>query len=223
MKKVGIIGITGKVGSLVSKLVSEDSELELIGGTSSNSSTSDFEKLAENSDVLIDFSLPESTMHAIKAAELHNIAFVCGTTGISEAEFSKIKNAAKQIPVFYTSNFSIAIHLMASMLKKCSETLREYDISIIDKHHKNKKDSPSGTSIFLSKQVGCKAQILSIRSGNIPAEMICDFCGDDDMLTISHRAFGRGVFAKGAVACAKWILGKAAKMYSMQDYLDAKN
>ena len=65
--------------------------------------------------------------------------------------------------------------------------------------------------------------MLSIRSGNIPAEIICDFCGDDDMLTISHRAFGRGVFAKGAVACAKWIIGKSAKMYSMQDYLNAKN
>lgn len=223
MKKVGIIGITGKVGSIVAKLVSEDSELELVGGTCSESQSSDFENLAKNSDVLIDFSLPESTMRAIKAAKLHNTAFVCGTTGMSAENAKIIEDSAKKIPLLYTSNFSIAIHLMASMLKKCSETLKEYDISIIDKHHKNKKDAPSGTSIFLSKQLDRKAQMLSVRSGNIPAEMICDFCGQDDMITISHRSFGRGVFAKGAVACAKWIVGKPAKMYSMQDYLNEKN
>lgn len=222
MKKVGIIGITGKVGSIVAKLVSDDADLELIGGTSSKSQASDFENLAKNSDVLIDFSLPESTMQAIEAAKLHNTAFVCGTTGMSAENAKTIEDSAEKIPVLYTSNFSIAIHLMASMLKKCSETLKEYDISIIDKHHKNKKDAPSGTSIFLSKQLDRKAQMLSVRSGNIPAEMICDFCGQDDMLTISHRAFGRGVFAKGAVACAKWIIGKPAKMYSIQDYLNAK-
>ena len=223
MKKVGIVGITGKVGSIVAKLISDDADLELIGGTSSKSQPSDFENLAKNSDVLIDFSLPESTIRAIEAAKSHNTAFVCGTTGISADMFKKIEDSAKQIPVLYTSNFSIAIHLMAYMLKKCSDTLKEYDISIIDKHHKNKKDAPSGTSIFLSKQLNREAQMLSVRSGNIPAEMICDFCGQDDMLTISHRAFERGVFAKGAVACAKWIVGKPAKMYSMQDYLNEKN
>lgn len=223
VKKIGIIGITGKVGSIVSKLVSEDPELELIGGTSGKSTISDFENLAKNSNVLIDFSLPESTKQAIEAAESYNTAFVCGTTGISADDFQKIEDSAKKIPILYTSNFSVAIHLMAFMLKKCAETLKKYDVSIIDKHHKNKKDSPSGTSLFLAKQLDCEAQILSIRGGNIPAEMICDFYGEDDMLTISHRAFGRGVFAKGAIACAKWIVGKPAKMYSIQDYINAKD
>lgn len=218
-RKVGIIGITGKVGTILSEIIEKDTDLELIGGTSSKSTNADFENIAKNSDVLIDFSVQISTMQAIEVAKRFGTPFICGTTGISEENLKKIKEYSKKISILYASNFSIAVHLMAAMLKRCSEVLSGYDISIIDKHHKSKRDAPSGTSLFLAKQLKKEAQMLSVRSGNIPAEMICDFCGEDDMLTISHRAFGRTVFAKGAVACAKWIIGKKSGMYSMEDYI----
>ncbi|MBR1734649.1 MAG: 4-hydroxy-tetrahydrodipicolinate reductase [Alphaproteobacteria bacterium] len=219
MIKIGIVGITGKVGTIVAQIVENDDQLELAGGISSKSTDADLENVARNSDVLIDFSLPISSMRAVEVAQKFELPFVCGTTGLSEVDFQKLNEFSKKIPIIYASNFSIAVHLMAKLLKQCEIILRDYDITIIDKHHKSKKDAPSGTSIFLSKQLNRKAQMLSVRSGNIPAEMVCDFCGDDDMLTISHRSFGRTVFAKGAIACAKWIIGKKAGIYSMEDFI----
>lgn len=224
MKKVGIIGITGKVGAILSQMVLEDSELELVGGISRKSAPVDFLNLAKHSDVLIDFSSPDASIQAAAAAAgATGAPLVCGTTGISAENFKKIENYSKITPIFYASNFCIAIHIMASLLKRCSKALSEYDISLTDKHHKNKKDAPSGTSVFLAKQLGREAQMLSIRAGDVPAEMICEFCGKEDMLTISHRAFGRGIYAKGAIACAKWLIGKTPRMYSMQDYVNARN
>lgn len=218
-KKTGIIGITGKVGTILADIVEKDTDCELIGGTSSKSTQADFENIAKNSDVLIDFSVPISTMRAVEISCKLKVPFICGTTGISEANLDKIREYSEKIPILYASNFSVTVHLMAAILKKCSKILSEYDVSIIDKHHKSKRDAPSGTSLFLAKQLGREAQMLSVRSGNIPAEMICDFCGEDDMLTVSHRAFGRAVFAKGALACAKWIIGKQPGMYSVEDYI----
>lgn len=222
MKRIGVVGITGKVGTIVSNIVGQDPFFELVGGISSKSTDADVENIVKNSDVLIDFSLPIATMRVIPFAVQYGVPLVCGTTGFSKDDLQKMNRCSKEVPILYASNFSLAVQLMALLLKKCSETLgNDYDVSIIDKHHKNKKDAPSGTSLFLAEQLGRKAQMLSIRSGNIPAEIICDFCGDDEVLTISHRAFGRAVFAKGAVACAKWIIGKDAQMYSMQDYIGA--
>lgn len=217
--KVGVIGLSGKVGSIVSKLIQEDSSFVLVGGTSSKSSRDDFQSVASASDVLVDFSVPKSTIEAAKAAEMAKIPFVSGTTGISTEDFHEIEECAKTIPILYTSNFSIAIHLMASFLQKCSNVLQGYDAVIIDKHHKNKKDAPSGTSLFLAKCLNTNVQMLSVRAGNMPAEMECEFCGENEMFTLSHRAFDRKLFAKGALDCAKWIIDKSAGMYSMNEYI----
>lgn len=223
---VGIIGITGKVGSVLAKMVRGDPKFQLKGGTSRVSRDSDFTELAHASDVFIDFSLPESTMKALEAAREAGIPFVTGTTGISAEYLSKIEESSKIIPILHSPNFSIAIHLMSSLLEKCSRVLSDdYDVDIIDRHHKNKKDAPSGTSLFLAKNLKpnmkSEVEMLSIRGGNVPAEMICEFIGQNDMLSISHRAFGREVFAKGALDCARWIVNqKEPGMYSMEDYIE---
>lgn len=218
--KIGVMGITGKVGSILAKMIENNANFELVGGTCSQSKQSDFADLAHKSDVFIDFSLPESTLKALSAAAEAKIPFVSGTTGISEENLNKIQKYSEIIPILHTPNFSIAIHLMASLMKKCSQVLSEYDIAIIDKHHKNKKDAPSGTSLFLAKNLDREAQMLSVRGGNVPAEMTCDLLGANDMLSISHRAFGREVFAAGALNCAQWLITKKEpKMYSMEEYL----
>lgn len=219
--KVGVIGITGKVGSLLANMIRNNPCFELSGGTHSKSQQSDFRDLAHASDVFIDFSIPESTLKSLAAAKEAKIPFVSGTTGMSSENFEEIKRSSEIIPVLHTPNFSIAIHLMASLLKKCSQVLDGYDIFIMDKHHKNKKDAPSGTSLFLAEKLGKEAQMLSVRGGNIPAEMICDMIGQHDMLSISHRAFGREVFAEGSLNCAKWIRTKTeSRMYSMEEYIE---
>ncbi|GHT92827.1 4-hydroxy-tetrahydrodipicolinate reductase [Alphaproteobacteria bacterium] len=220
MKKVGIVGITGRIGTLVEELLRNSSDFSLAGGISSKSTKVDFERGIGNSDVLIDFSRPSATMTALEIASCHCVPSVIGTTGFSPEDFEKIEAYSKSIPIMYCTNFSIGIQLMAVLLRKCAAVLPEFDFSIIDRHHSKKKDSPSGTALFLEAQSGKKAQIVSIRSGNVCGDHICDFCGEDEMLSISSRAFNRTVYAKGALKCASWLLNQKPALYSMKDYLD---
>lgn len=217
--EVGIIGITGRVGSILQEIVENDSECKLAGGICSKNISADFIDLAKKSDIFIDFSSSKAAVEALLAASSAKIPFVSGTTGFSEAEMNTIKSAASQIPVLHAGNFSIGVHLMAIMLKKCSEVLKDFDVSIIDKHHKHKKDAPSGTALFLAKSVE-NPQILSIRSGGIFGDHICDFIGENEMLTISHRAFNRKVFADNALKCAKWLCTQKPGFYSIVDWLE---
>ncbi len=217
--KIGIIGITGRIGQVLVDLIEADPALTLSGGVSSKNNRADFENLAENSDVFVDFSCPAASIIAAEIARSIKIPFVCGTTGLPEDFFQKLKEFSADIPVLYASNFSLGVQLMAMLLEKCGKILDYYDVSIIDKHHSRKKDAPSGTALFLSEKLKKQPQVVSIRAGNVFGDHICDFTGEDEMLSISHRAFNRNIFAKGALLCAKWIEGKAPGMYSMQDCL----
>jgi 4-hydroxy-tetrahydrodipicolinate reductase len=221
--RIGIIGVTGRVGAALRSLIYGDPEIEFTGGYSRQNSQLDLMNLAADSDVLVDFSLPNATMAAVKSAVNAGIPFVSGTTGISKEDFEKIQQSSKKIPILHSSNFSIGISLMATLLKKCADILADFDVAIIEKHHSRKNDSPSGTALLLMKHIERSAQILSIRAGNGCVEHSCGFYGENETLTLSHQTFGRDVFAKGALACAKWIVGKEPGMYSMQDYIDAKN
>jgi 4-hydroxy-tetrahydrodipicolinate reductase len=165
---------------------------------------------------------------AIEAASNRGVPVVSGTSGLSQEDLDKIHKCGGKIPILLESNFSIGVQLMAMFIRKCAAVLPNYDCCLIDKHHNKKKDSPSGTAIFFSQQYQEIAQnqktpqIASIRAGSICGDHICDFAGEDEVLTISHRAINREVFAKGAIHCARWILGKPPKatLYRMMDYLD---
>ena len=215
--KIGIIGISGRMGSILSKMISDD---ERSGGSSSRTSNDELIKIIGNSDVLIDFSVPSYAMKAITIATNHKIPVVSGTTGFSDKDFEQIKAFSHIIPILHASNFSLGIHLMAILIKKCADVLKDFDFSIIDKHHNRKKDSPSGTALFLAKQISQKAQIVSLREGNIFGKHICDFASENEILSITHEAFNREVFASGALKCAHWIVGKNPGFYTMKDYLE---
>ena len=218
--KIGIIGITGKMGCILSDIIAQEAELTLTGGISSKNSEDDICELAKNSDILVDFSQPKPAMSAMSAASKIGIPIVSGTTGLSENDFNEIRKFSSLIPILHASNFSIGVQLMSILLKKASEILTEFDVSIVDKHHNKKKDSPSGTALFLKNAIGrVDTRVASIRAGGIFGDHSCDFAGENEMLTISHRAFNRKVFAEGAVACAKWIIGKNPGLYTMIDYL----
>jgi 4-hydroxy-tetrahydrodipicolinate reductase len=215
--KIGIIGITGRMGKILSKIIPDE---ECSGGTSSQTSPGELVKIIHNSDVLIDFSTPTSLMNVIALATEYKTPIVSGTTGLSEDNLGQIEELSQTIPILHASNFSPGIQLMAILVKKCSHLLPDFDFSIIDRHHKHKKDAPSGTALFLAQQALGKAQIVSLREGNIFGEHICDFVGDDEMLSISHSVFNRKVFARGALKCAQWIIGKRPKLYTMADYME---
>ncbi|MDR0968059.1 MAG: 4-hydroxy-tetrahydrodipicolinate reductase [Holosporaceae bacterium] len=215
--KIGIIGISGRMGKVLSEITPKD---ELIGGSRRATSDEELEEIVEKSDALIDFSTPAAALKAMSVAARQKTPVVTGTTGFSKEEFERTREFSQAIPILRASNFSLGVNLMAVLAKKCASVLPDFDFCIIDKHHRGKKDAPSGTALFLAEQASQKAQIVSLREGGVFGEHICDFAGENEELSICHRAFNRKIFADGALKCARWIVGKSPKLYSMQDYLE---
>lgn len=216
--KVGIIGITGRIGAILTQLIDSAS---LIGGISESSSDTELRNLAAKCDVFIDFSAPRATIKATQVAADYGVAFISGTTGLSENELQILQNYAQKIPFLRADNFSIGVQLVAKLLRESSEILRGFDFSIIERHHCHKKDSPSGTARFLADQVSQKAQIASLRVGNLCGEHVCAFTNANEEIIIAHHAFNRAIFAQGALQCAHWIVGLAPGFYTMEDFLNS--
>ncbi|MDR0580813.1 MAG: 4-hydroxy-tetrahydrodipicolinate reductase [Holosporaceae bacterium] len=215
--KIGIIGVTGRIGSLLSKIIPD---VEKNGGISSVTSSAELIKIVGSSDVLIDFSTPSCTLNIMAVAATSKVPIVSGTTGFSEGDFKRVREFSQIIPLLHSNNFSVCIHLMADFIGRCASVLPDFDFGVIEKHHRRKKDSPSGTALFLAKQTSKNAQIVSLREGNIFGEHTCDFAGENEILSITHHVFNPEVFAAGALACARWIIRKKPGLYSMRDYLE---
>lgn len=225
---VSVIGITGRIGSIIKRVLESEKthsypDMHLVGGTSSSSTILDFENVIKSSDVVIDFSIPEATMIAVKIAAEHGKPLVIGTTGFSAEKIKIIHDNERAIPILHASNFSLTIQLMSELVRMSSKVLQEFDVSILDLHHKYKKDAPSGTALMLSKNIAhANVQINSVRAGNIAGEHSVDFIGENEMLSISHKAFNREVFVHGALKCAQWIVGKPPQLYSVNDYIEER-
>ena len=194
-------------------------------------------------DVVIDFSLPEATDGVLAYCVEKKLPLVLCTTGLSEEQTEKVGKAAEVIPVLRSANMSIGINLMMNVLKETADKLAAagFDIEIVEKHHNKKKDAPSGTAIALadamlevlpedystvydrsernearpSKEIG----ISAVRGGTIPGDHDVIFAGEDEVITFSHRAYSRAIFAKGAIAAAKFLVGKEPGLYTMSDVL----
>lgn len=214
--KVGLVGITGRIGFELTQLIPSQ---DLAGGISTQTSTEECERIVQNSDVIVDFSRPMATLRILSIALENNVPFVSGTTGFTPTEFELISETAKQLPVLHASNFSLSVQFIADVLQRYSKLFPDLDFSIIERHHVHKKDAPSGTALFLAGQVQHKKQIASIRAGNLCGEHICTFTGNDEEVSFSHNAFNRAIFAKGALKCAEWLIGKPAKLYTAEDFL----
>lgn len=190
-------------------------------------------------DVIIDFSTPKATLEALDYAIEKFIPMVIATTGFTDEENIKIKDASKSIPIFKSSNMSYAIHIISNILKQISKDLNNYDIEILDKHHNNKKDAPSGTSLLLADAINSELNskkiynldrnnkitkrnqneigFSSIRGGNIIGEHSVFFINDNESIEIKHTSFSREIYAKGAYLAAKYIINKTTGIYSMND------
>lgn len=207
------------MGQEVSKLLKPG---EIAGGISSGTTEEEFEKIIKNCSVAVDFSVPAVSMKAIGYCAKYGVPLVCGTTGFSEEEFGKLKSFAEHAPILHASNFSIGIFLMSKLIRISEKVLDDFDISIIDRHHNKKKDRPSGTTLFLASQLEKTPQIVSLRVGGVSGDHICSFTGENEEMTISHRAFSRRVFASGAIKCAFWLISQKNGFYSLEDYLSAE-
>jgi 4-hydroxy-tetrahydrodipicolinate reductase len=179
-----------------------------------------------NSDVAIDFSHPDAIDEICRAAMQNQRPLVIGTTGHSAEQRAAIEQTARSVPVVFASNFSSGVNALFALARNAAETFGpEFNVKIVETHHRMKKDAPSGTAktiaTILRKALNTNDEIPihSIREGDVVGEHTVIFSGPSERLEMTHRAESREIFARGALRAARWVIGKPAGLYSMQDVL----
>lgn len=209
--------------------------------------TDDQEKVIKDADVLIEFSTPSVTLEHLRLAHEHRKAMVIGTTGFSKDELEELRGIAVRIPCVMAPNMSVGVNLLLKVLQNIAMVLGdEYDIEIIEAHHRLKKDAPSGTAMKMAQviadalsrnldqvavyerkgMIGERTKkeigIQTIRAGDIVGEHTVLFGGIGERIEITHRASSRDTFAKGALRAARWVVNRPPGLYDMQDVLGLK-
>lgn len=250
MVQIIIQGAHGRMGRALSALVAQRDDCCVVAGVDANpQAPSPFpvypslQQVAEPANVLIDFSLPEATAAAIPVCVERGLPCVVCTTGLDDETVAQLEKAAQSIPVFRSANMSLGINLMVQLVQKAQNALPGFDIEIIEKHHRNKLDAPSGTALLLADAINRaggekytyvydrqsrrqarsnnEIGISALRGGSIVGQHEVLFAGPDEVLTICHEAASREVFANGAIAAALFLAGKQPGRYSMQDLMEA--
>ncbi len=246
--KIIICGCNGKMGQAVIKAANKSQNCEIVAGIDILKEQNlfpvfdSFDNFNLKADVLIDFSHPSLLPSLLNYCEKTGTPAVICTTGLSDDQIAKIKNTSKNVALFYSRNMSLGINVIIELSKKARKILNDdFDVEIIEKHHNQKIDAPSGTALMIAENIATtmanepqftydrtinrKARgkseigIHSIRGGSIPGDHEVIFAGQDEIITISHHAGSRDIFANGAIKAAKFIIGKDAGLYSMQDML----
>jgi 4-hydroxy-tetrahydrodipicolinate reductase len=221
--RVLLIGAAGRMGKTVADLAGDDSEIEIVAQCDLGDP---IEPVMKNSDVAIDFSHADTIDEICRAASRHNKPLVIGTTGHSQEQLQTIEQAARSVPIVFASNFSVGVNVLFWLTRKAAELLvPDFNPEIIETHHKMKKDAPSGTAKTLAEILKASQKskneipIQSIREGDVVGEHTVTFSGVSERLELTHRASNREIFARGALRASKWIMGKPAGLYTMQDVL----
>lgn len=240
MTRIGIIGSAGRMGNALQAAVTAAGH-EFAGGIDKGG---DPLALAQASDVLVDFSAPAALEFNLDAAIHAGAPIVVGTTGLEERHHWLIDSAAVSIPVLQTGNTSLGVALLSHLVQEAAARLGEdWDIEIVETHHRMKVDAPSGTALLLGEAAAKgrgvhladeavrgrdgitgarKAGTIgfaALRGGSVAGDHSVHFLADNERLTFSHLAENRGIFAKGAIRAAEWLLGKDPGRYSMPEVL----
>jgi len=236
MIKLGIAGVCGKMGRRIFELAQFDKDFEInlalekkgtppIGremGKIKISSSPDGMFLI---DVFVDFTLPEASEANLDYLAKYKKALILGTTGFNDLQLKKIEDISRVVPVVFSPNLSVGVNVLFTILPEIAKKLGpDYSIEIVEAHHKAKKDAPSGTAKklaqILADATGKEIPAHAIRLGDIVGDHTIIFCGNSERIEIKHQAHTRDLFALGALKAAKWIFGKPAGLYSMQDVLN---
>ena len=247
MLRVIINGYSGSMGKVLTKCVNEDSELQLVCGVSKDDLDVPFKTyhkmsdVEESADVIIDFSHHSTIDDVLGYATKTKTPLVIATTGFNEDELGKIKEASSIIPIFHSSNMSLGVNVLVKLVKEAAKALNGFDIEIIEKHHNKKLDAPSGTAVMIAngikevlpdteciygrygrseKRSSNEVGIHAIRGGTIVGEHTAIFAGHDEIVEIKHTAQSKDIFAKGAIAAAKFLVSQKAGYYNMNNILD---
>ncbi len=237
MIKLGVSGCQGRMGQSIRRLALEDKAFELTtllehkahpkaNETVHNIAIStDNASLNKDTDVLIEFTLPEGTIENLKACVQYGVKMVIGTTGFTPEQIKAIEDASKKIPIVFASNMSVGVNILFKLTQMVAEKTGEsYSINMTEAHHIHKKDAPSGTAKTLAEiaeaSSGQKVEnIDSIREGEIIGDHDVVFESAEDIIKISHHAKNRDIFAKGALVAAKFLANKEKGLFNMQDVL----
>jgi len=253
MAKVGIVGSTGRMGEHLIKNILEDEALNL-GGLHVFDElktdvpddvliTNSMDALLKACDVIIDFSAPAATEALCEAALKNPTPLVVATTGFTEHQQNLLTEASKEMPVLYSSNMSAGIALLKQLVEQVAATLKDFDIEIVEQHHRHKVDAPSGTALTLAEfaakgrgldldevrisgrdgQVGARTKdeiaVMALRGGDIVGRHTVGFYNDGEFLELNHTATSRETFSKGAIRAAKWLVDQPAGFYTINDCL----
>lgn len=258
--KIIVCGCCGKMGSLILQLALKKSEFDVVSVIEKKGHPDigkevfpgiiikdDLEKVAEGKEVIIDFTSPVSTIDFLKIAEEKENPVVIGTTGFTKEQIDFIKETSKKIPILISPNMSFGVNYLFEIINFAAKLLKKYEVEIIETHHHNKKDAPSGTAKKISEIIcniygknpekvlkyGRKGftgerekdeiGIHSIRIGNVVGEHTVLFGGEGEIIEISHRCFDRSAFAIGALESAKFIYRKKPGLYSIKEVINDRN
>ncbi len=236
MIKLAISGCQGRMGQSIARLAFEDRDfnvttllehkdhpkaMETVHGLKVHTVSS----ALQGSDVLIEFTTPQATLEHVRACAQYGVKMVIGTTGFEPSQVQEIKRASERIAIVLSSNMSVGVNILFKLTEMAAgKTGHLYTINMTEAHHIHKKDAPSGTAKTLAEVAerasGVKVQdIQSIREGEIVGDHTIVFESKEDVITISHHAKNRDIFAKGALVAAKFLARKDKGLFSMQDVL----
>lgn len=252
MIQVLLCGANGKMGHVIASCAEQRNNIKIVAGIDVNTNVyadfpiySSLDEFDGKADVIVDFTHPSLLDSLLAYAKRTKTPLVAATTGYSEEQTTAIRNAAEEIAVFFTFNMSLGVNLMLDLAKKAASVLGEgFDIEIVEKHHNQKLDAPSGTALMLANAINeasgdryyyeydrhSKRQkrnkseigIHAVRGGTIVGEHEVIFAGRDELLTISHSARSKEIFANGAISAAVYLAGKAPGLYDMSDLVNGK-
>lgn len=245
MTRIILSGANGKMGRVISRCVDERTDCKIVAGLDLNTeSYSDFpiysavSEITEEADVVIDFSHPSVMSGLLSFAIERKLPVVVATTGFTPEQVAQIKQAAEQIPVFFSFNMSLGVNLLVNLAKRATEVLGgQFDIEIIEKHHNQKIDAPSGTALMIADAINetmgmtqkymydrhsqrkkrdkNEIGIHAVRGGTIVGEHEVIFAGHDEVISLKHQAMSKEIFAVGAVNAAVFLSEKPAGLYDM--------
>lgn len=249
MVEVILHGCNGRMGQMLSELISKDEEMKVVTGIEPSGEAKNdypvyksFDELKETADVIIDFSTASAIDGLLDYCEKTHTPLVLCSTGLSEAQLGRVEKLARDSAVLVSANMSLGINVLLKLLKNVTKTLygNGFDIEIVEKHHNQKLDAPSGTALALAdvmkeeledisynlnrtevrkKRERNEIGISAVRGGTIVGEHEVIFAGTDEVIEIKHTAYSRAIFAKGAMSAAKFLSGKSAGKYSMSDVI----
>lgn len=249
MVNIAICGANGKMGKTIYNCVQNRDDIKIIGGIDINTQKyADFEivqnpnDLPIKPDVIVDYSHPSVLKNLLEYCLTTGTPVVLATTGYSDDQINEIKKASEQIPVFFSWNMSLGINLLVGLCKKATEILgNQFDIEIIEKHHNQKVDAPSGTALMIANSINETLEtphnyiydrhsqrkkrdkneigIHTVRGGTIVGEHEVIFAGNDEVISLKHVATSKTVFAEGSLNASVFLKGKSAGIYDMTNLI----